>query len=157
MVSFGILNEQRTPYDMQSIRYFSLFSGIGGFELGIRQAYTDHRTYRASMATQSSFSPIRPRTNALMQAGAICVGYSEINRYAERIYKRHFPSHQNYGNITTINAQALPDFDLLCGGFPCQTFSIAGRRQGFNDTRGTLFFDIARIIKEKQPDRKSVV
>lgn len=59
--------------------------------------------------------------------------------------------HKNYGDITQINPAELPDFDLLTGGFPCQAFSIAGKRKGFDDTRGTLFFDIARILKEKRP------
>lgn len=79
-----------------------------------------------------------------------CVGYSEIDKYAIQIYEKHF-KHQNFGDITKINASELPDFDLFCGGFPCQAFSIAGKRRGFDDTRGTLFFDIARILKEKQP------
>lgn len=55
------------------------------------------------------------------------------------------------GNATKINPSDLPDFDLLVGGFPCQAFSIAGKRRGFDDTRGTLFFDVARILKEKRP------
>lgn len=59
--------------------------------------------------------------------------------------------HTNYGDATTINERQLPDFDLLVGGFPCQAFSVAGKRHGFNDTRGTLFFDIARILKHKRP------
>lgn len=59
--------------------------------------------------------------------------------------------HKPYGDITKINAAELPDFDLLTGGFPCQAFSIAGKRRGFDDTRGTLFFDIARILREKKP------
>lgn len=80
-----------------------------------------------------------------------CVGFSEIDKYATAIYQKHFPEHKNYGNITTINAEELPDFDLLVGGFPCQAFSIAGKRQGFDDTRGTLFFDLARILRAKQP------
>ena len=100
------------------MKYLSLFSGIGGFELGIK---------------------------------AKCVGYSEIDKYAIQIYQKHFPKHRNHGNATTIDATKLPDFDLLVGGFPCQSFSIAGKRGGFNDTRGTLFFDIARILKEKRP------
>ena len=99
--------------------YFSLFSGIGGFELGI--------------GSKSE-----------------CVGYSEIEPNAIKIYEKHFP-HKNYGDIKSINASELPDFELLVGGFPCQPFSVAGSRKGFNDTRGTLFFDISRIIKEKQP------
>ena len=80
-----------------------------------------------------------------------CVGYSEIDKYASKIYQSHFPTHHNYGDITKIDAQALPDFDLLCGGFPCQSFSIAGKRGGFGDTRGTLFFDIARLLQAKRP------
>src|SRR3990167_7390561 len=80
-----------------------------------------------------------------------CVGYSEIDKYAIQIYEKHFPEHKNFGDITQINAKELPDFDLVVGGFPCQAFSIAGKRGGFDDTRGTLFFDIARILKEKRP------
>jgi len=102
------------------MKYLSLFSGIGGFELGIDKK-------------------------------AECIGFSEIDKYAIQIYKKHFPNHNNYGDITKINEKELPDFDLIVGGFPCQSFSVAGKRGGFNDTRGTLFFDIARIIGEKQP------
>ncbi len=102
------------------MKYLSLFSGIGGFELGIGNKHE-------------------------------CIGFSEIDKYAISIYKKHFPNHKNYESITTINESALPDFDLLCGGFPCQAFSIAGKRGGFSDTRGTLFFDIARILQAKQP------
>jgi DNA (cytosine-5)-methyltransferase 1 len=104
----------------KGIKYFSTFSGIGGFELGI-----------GSKAT--------------------CVGYSEIDKYATQIYQAHFPTHHNYGDITAIDADALPDFDLYVGGFPCQAFSIAGKRGGFDDTRGTLFFDVARLLKAKRP------
>jgi len=81
----------------------------------------------------------------------ICVGYSEINKYAIQVYEKHYPKHINFGDATTINPKELPDFDLLVGGFPCQAFSVAGKRRGFEDTRGTLFFEIARILKEKRP------
>jgi DNA (cytosine-5)-methyltransferase 1 len=107
---------------MSKIKYFSMFTGIGGFE------------------------------NAFDRGGGWdCVGFSEIDPYPIKIYKYHYPKHKNYGNATTIIASELPDFDLLCGGFPCQAFSVAGKRAGFEDTRGTLFFDIARIAKEKRP------
>jgi DNA (cytosine-5)-methyltransferase 1 len=85
-----------------------------------------------------------------VQQPYICIGYSEINKYAIQIYERHF-NHENYGDITRINPREIEDFDLLVGGFPCQSFSIAGKRGGFSDTRGTLFFEIARIVKQKQP------
>ena len=108
------------------IKYFSLFSGIGGFELGIGLA-----ALKAGI-------------------GATCVGYSEIDSAAIATYEEHF-DHRNYGDITGIDVEQLPDFDLLVGGFPCQSFSIAGKRGGFADTRGTLFFDVARIIRDKRP------
>ena len=86
-----------------------------------------------------------------MAAEPLCVGFSEINKYAIQIYQKQFPKHKNYGDATNINTNELPDFDLLVGGFPCQAFSVAGKRKGFDDTRGTLFFEIARIVKAKRP------
>lgn len=101
------------------MKYFSMFTGIGGFE------------------------------KAIGDKGE-CIGYSEIDKYAIKTYEEHY-DHRNYGDATTINAGELPDFDLLVGGFPCQAFSVAGKRGGFDDTRGTLFFDVARILAEKRP------
>lgn len=82
--------------------------------------------------------------------GAECVFSSDIDRYAQETYFTNF-GEVPAGDITKIDAKDIPDFDILCGGFPCQAFSIAGKRRGFEDTRGTLFFDVARILKEKQP------
>ncbi len=79
-----------------------------------------------------------------------CVFTSEIDVSAQRSYQANFGDLPN-GDITKINEKDIPDHDVLCAGFPCQAFSIAGRKGGFNDTRGTLFFDVARIIREKQP------
>ena len=103
--------------------YLSLFSGIGGFELGIQQS----------------------------MPYAKCVGFSETNPYAKSIYQRVFKSHKDYKDVTEINENELPEFDCLVAGFPCQPFSLSGKRQGFNDTRGTLFFDIVRILRAKRP------
>ena len=156
------------------MKYLSLFSGIGGFELGIQQAHVEitNRTKNRGGKGDSSeddakgqrlvtkkgkATPGQRRWNGELpdwehdQGAPTCVGYSEIDKYATAIYQNHFPNHKNYGDITKINEKELPDFDLLVGGFPCQPFSIAGRRGGFLDTRGTLFFEIARIIKQKQP------
>jgi DNA (cytosine-5)-methyltransferase 1 len=117
-----------------------MFSGIGGFEYGIESAFSERSESKVyERGTQPS---IYERSE--------CVGFSEIDKYAIQVYQRHFPNHRNYGNATTINTADLPDFDLLVGGFPCQAFSIAGKRQGFNDTRGTLFYEIARICADKR-------
>ncbi len=146
---------------MKKIRYFSLFSGIGGFELGINQSNeinTKHapfskkskqeeRTQRRVRSTNKHGTLLHTRNRTT----SLCVGHSEIDKYATEIYQKHFPTHKNYGDITKIKTKELPDFDLLVGGFPCQSFSIAGKRRGFDDTRGTLFFEIARIIRDKKP------
>lgn len=128
------------------MRYFSTFSGIGGFEIGI------HSAYMQSKAKQLSLDADKCGDNGdLLQGTPSCVGYSEIDKYAIKVYERNFPNVKNFGDITKINADELPDFDCLVGGFPCQAFSIAGKRKGFEDTRGTLFFDLARILRAKRP------
>ena len=78
------------------------------------------------------------------------VGGCENDKYAVESYKNHFGDGE-VSDITKIDPKTLPDFDLFCAGFPCQAFSIAGNRKGFEDTRGTLFFEIARILKAKKP------
>ena len=103
------------------MKCFSLFSGIGGFDLAMRNL--GHET----------------------------VGACEIDKYARSVYARQFPGVAIWENATTIKPKELPDFDILCAGFPCQSFSLAGKRRGFDDTRGSLFFEIARIAKEKRP------
>ena len=101
------------------MRIVSLFSGIGGFELGIKHSNV--------------------------------VFSSEIDEYAAASYLSNFRNNNLQGDITKISEKDVPDHDLLIAGFPCQAFSIAGMKKGFTDTRGTLFFDVARILKEKKP------
>jgi len=103
------------------LTYFSAFSGIAGFEI------------------------------PMQELGLECVGYSEIDKYACQVYERHFPTHKNFGDITEIKASELPDFDMLVGGIPCQSWSIAGKRGGFNDERGNMWFECFRILKAKKP------
>lgn len=103
------------------MRFIDLFAGIGGFRYGLEKS--------------GNFK---------------CVYSNEWDVYASSVYQKHF-GYCDIRDICTVNASELPDHDLLVGGFPCQSFSVAGRRQGFTDTRGTLFFEIARIIKEKRP------
>ncbi|MFK7797377.1 MAG: DNA cytosine methyltransferase [Aureispira sp.] len=83
--------------------------------------------------------------------GGACVFSSEWDKYSQQTYEANF-GHLPFGDITQINEQDIPSFNILLGGFPCQAFSIAGKRLGFEDTRGTLFFDVARIIKHHQPN-----
>lgn len=107
------------------IRVCELFAGVGGFRIGIE--------------------------NALGKDNVEFVYINEFDKYCNKSYEHYFGEKQDNRSITTVNAREIPDHDLLVGGFPCQSFSIAGKRGGFNDTRGTLFFDVARIIKEKRP------
>lgn len=109
---------------MEKIRVASLFSGIGGFETGLFNAFGRERT-------EVVFS-------------------SEIDKFASKAYEAIYGEKPN-GDIRQVNEKDVPDHEMLVGGFPCQAFSIAGKKKGLQDTRGTLFFEIARIAKEKSP------
>lgn len=84
------------------------------------------------------------------ELGGKCVFTSEWDKFAQKTYRLNF-GEEPYGDITQIDEKEIPDFDVLLGGFPCQPFSQAGLKKGFSDTRGTLFFEIERIMKEKRP------
>lgn len=108
---------------MQKIKFIDMFGGIGGFRKGLEEASDKFK----------------------------CVWYNDIDKYAVSVYNHNFGGNYNAKDIKKVKATDIPDFDLLCAGFPCQAFSIAGKRRGFKDTRGTLFFEIARIIRAKKP------
>lgn len=112
---------------MKKIKFIDLFAGLGGTRIGFEQACTEHNLQ------------------------AECVFTSEIKPYAVKIYEHNFSGDTVHGDITEIKESEIPNFDFLLGGFPCQAFSNAGNRAGFDDARGTLFFDVARILKEKKP------
>ncbi len=109
-----------------TIRFIDLFAGIGGFRYAIENAADE-----LGVTTE-------------------CVFTSEIDNECQNVYKENFGDIP-YGDITEIKAESIPDHDILLAGFPCQPFSIIGNMRGFEDTRGTLFFDIARILEAKKP------
>lgn len=116
------------PYNAENecIKFIDLFCGIGGFRVAMDEACIE---------------------NDLIPE---CVFSSDIDPYCQDSYEANF-GHRPTGDITKVHENDIPDHDILFAGFPCQPFSIIGQMQGFNDIRGTLFFDIARIIKHKQP------
>jgi len=108
------------------IRFIDLFCGIGGFRYGATNVFNKY------------------------EVAAECVFSSDIDPYARDAYFANFGEYPQ-GDITKIDENDIPDHDILFAGFPCQPFSIIGNKKGFDDTRGTLFFDIARILKAKKP------
>lgn len=108
----------------KSIQFLDMFAGIGGFREGLQLA--------------GDFK---------------CVGYCECDKYAQQSYRALFNCEEEWysSDARKIEPDELPEFDLLCGGFPCQAFSIAGTRKGFGDPRGTLFFELARVAEARKP------
>lgn len=124
-LQYLLFNQENIPFPAPKspkFKFIDLFAGIGGFRL--------------------AFQNLKGK----------CVYTSEWDKYSKLTYKANF-GEVPFGDITKAETQKyIPDnFDILCAGFPCQAFSIAGKRGGFNDTRGTLFFEVAKIIKNKKP------
>lgn len=104
-----------------SFKFIDLFAGIGGFRL------------------------------ALSSLGGECVFSSEIDKFCQKTYFANFDKTFDNLDIRDLNPETIPDFDILTAGFPCQPFSMAGKRLGFQDKRGNLFFDIVKVLKAKRP------
>ncbi|MGL2510412.1 DNA (cytosine-5-)-methyltransferase, partial [Helicobacter pylori] len=106
---------------MEILTFMDFCSGIGGGRLGLERCHLK------------------------------CVGHAEINHEALRTYELFFKDTYNFGDLMRINPNDLPDFDALISGFPCQAFSINGKRKGLEDERGTIIYGLIRILKVKQP------
>jgi len=106
------------------MKYIDLFGGIGGFRLGIEKV-----------------------TNGEWE----CVWYNDIDKYAVNVYNRRFNENYEARDIRNVDEGEIPRHDCICAGFPCQSFSIAGKRRGLEDTRGTLFFEICRVAQHHKP------
>ena len=133
------------------MRYIDLFGGIGGFRHGIEKA-----TQNVGCIQQKNKGRVSDSNRSMPQFNKgnrrwKCVWYCDNDKYAVQTYNKNFKENYEPTDITKVKTRDIPDFDVLCGGFPCQSFSIAGKRRGFKDTRGTMFFEIARIVKAKRP------
>ncbi len=111
----------------KTVKFIDLFAGLGGMRIGFESAVRK------------------------LDSNPECVFTSEIKPYAIEAYQNNFPDDTIHGDICVVDENTIPDFDVLLAGFPCQPFSSAGTRGGFMDTRGTLFFEIERILKTKRP------
>ena len=129
------------------MKYLSLFSWIGGFELWIQQAYDN----RPNILNRNQGIWEDMSNSSEWEDRATCIGFSEIDKYATAVYQSHFPNHHAYGDITKIDVNLLPDFDMLCGWVPCQSWSVAWKRWGFWDERWNMWFQYSRILRAKQP------
>jgi len=130
------------------MRFIDMFCGIGGFRLGLERANTAKQ--ESGEVEQATSSITGQRNRRRVQPIYRCVWSNDSDKYACSIYRKHFGEVRE-GDIRAVDADTIPEHDLLCAGFPCQSFSIAGKRRGFEDTRGTLFFEICRILRAKRP------
>ena len=103
----------------EKLKFFDFCSGIGGGRIGMEEV------------------------------GFECVGHSEIDLNTAKTYEKFFNDSRNYGDLTKIDLKELPEFDIMIAGFPCQTFSIAGKREGFEDNRGLIIYSLIKIMKTK--------
>lgn len=103
----------------KKLKFFDFCSGIGGGRIGMEEV------------------------------GFECVGHSEIDLNTAKTYEKFFNDSRNYGDLTKIDLKELPEFDIMIAGFPCQTFSIAGKREGFEDNRGLIIYSLIKIMKTK--------
>ncbi|MBA7686749.1 Modification methylase BanI [subsurface metagenome] len=137
---------------MNEIRFIDLFSGTGGVRLGLQKAGSSSEPNIQSSRNSSHVISRYRGAEKQKHSHFRCVWSCDNNKYANQVYTARFGEANHYpGDVRGVDPEEIPDFDLLCAGFPCQSFSVAGKRKGFQDTRGTLFFEISRIAEAKRP------
>lgn len=159
--------------NVEACDFVELFCGIGGFRLGLEEANNSSQA-EAKRVRKEDTEEIREgrdgceeKTNSRLDASRTegeqhgnsgghkqfnCVWANDFDKYACQIYRKNFGDKELVeADITTVNVDSIPNHQLLTAGFPCQAFSIAGQRKGFQDTRGTLFYHIIRVAEAKRP------
>ena len=132
--------------------FIDLFAGIGGFRFGFEKINQNNKCSKNENGGVGNGDKRRNELYPKLIIGQrfTCVYSNEWDKYARQIYIKHYGECDSR-DIRTVEANEIPDHDLICAGFPCQSFSVAGKRGGFEDTRGTLFFEICRIARAKRP------
>ncbi len=148
---------------MLEIKFVDLFAGIGGFRFGLEKAgeYIQRAEWRdiRSEGDQPDFESRHDKQSESWWDRKLeftknpyrCVYANEWDKYAALIYEKQFEERPDTRDFREVEAEDIPEHILLTAGFPCQAFSVAGKRKGFEDTRGTLFFEVARVLAEKHP------
>ena len=137
--------------EKKPIRFIETFCGIGGFRYGLENIHDLYATGKHEHETEDSPCGEKRGLELKQPAGLgdfVCVWSNEIDKYACQVYRKNFGKGELYeGDIRTVQPGDIPEAEMLVGGFPCQAFSIAGKRKGFEDTRGTLFYEIVRLAR----------
>ncbi len=133
--------------------FIEMFCGIGGFRLGLEKTNQIGSNSQQGVRNQKRRCESRSEGgDGRLQQKFHCVWANDNDKYACQIYRKNFGDKELVeADIKTVDADTIPDHMLLTAGFPCQAFSVAGKRKGFEDTRGTLFYDIARVAEAKRP------
>jgi site-specific DNA-cytosine methylase len=137
------------------ITFAEMYSGLGGMRYGLEKTNIENNDSPHESQSQTE----NTERGCCLDSGRnkrktsySCVWANDIDKYACQIYRKNFGDKELVeGDIRTIDPKSIPDFDLLTAGFPCQSFSLAGKRRGFEDTCGTLFYEVARIAEAKRP------
>lgn len=143
--------------DGEEIRFIEMFAGIGGFRLGLEKASQTSCKHNPQGSRGESLRSNRDvASTAKFDGGATppyrCLWANDNDKWACQVYRKNFGDNELVeGDINTVDLGGIPDHDLLAAGFPCQSFSVAGKRKGFQDPRGTLFWNILQVIDAKRP------